>query len=437
MTPIPTDTTNRSTTRRPLEALPVTPLNKILILSRASSTPPKLSSTSVELTPPLTPRTPKKSDFLAGSDIFSLEAPEVRRKDNSNAQETDEHSDDVQKQISWEDTVPKPYASKYQFPGSNSSRREEYGRGVWSVVYSAVEIGKTVSSTELLTPPTSPVGALSAGHPTCVVAIKAPIRRDANKVLEQEARVLTYLHQVPAAANYVVGFHGYEALCHTLVLDALPFSLDREIRAAEKHARNNLSTKNMFDPVLGIAQWSELARGLINGLAFLHRRNCVHGDIKPANVLLQHTARAAFRPLYCDFSSSHVLAARTARDSVEEVSAVTTDFTAPELLRSFYRRNGEQRAIATFASDVFAVGVTLLVAATGESPYARARIELQKLGMATEGKPLEFARGGDQASRAMKGKIADRVVSRALGPDASERISAQEWSLEMVEMLAR
>ena len=340
------------------------------------------------------------------------------------------------KQITWAATSPKPYASKYRPLGSNTAGREEYGRGVWSVVYRAIETVDSSPSPGILTPPTSPAHNSKAGHPTSILAIKAPTRRDANKVLKEEARILTYIHRAPIAADHVVAFYGYDETTHALVLDAVPLSLDAKTKSAVKDARNNFSTRTMFDPVIGSSQWSELAEGLIGGLAYLHSRGCVHGDIKPANVLLQPTGQGSFRPLYCDFSSSHILDPESPGIEIEEVGAVTTDFTAPELLQSFYRRNG-QRAVATFASDVFALAVTLLVAATGESPYAGARMEIQKVGMAKEGKPLEFARAGDQASRIMKGKIVDRVVKGALERDPSKRIRAEDWRLQLVEIFAQ
>ena len=113
---------------------------------------------------------------------------------------------------------------------------------------------------------------------------------------------------------------------------------------------------------------------------------------------------------------------------------MTPDFTSPELLASFYHRNGS-RAVATFASDIFALGVTLLVAATGESPYVSARMEIQKLAMAKEGRPMEFARAGDQASRVMKGRMVVKSLTRALEKDPMRRVSALEWKLEVLEAL--
>lgn len=148
----------------------------------------------------------------------------------------------------------------------------------------------------------------------------------------------------------------------------------------------------MFDPVLGVAEWAHLARRSIQGLTFLHAARCVHGDVKPANILLRPSPSGILTPLFCDFSSSRIVT--TDDEDSPEITAVTTEYTAPELLSALHRRTPSTRAMANPAADVFALAVTLLVAATGESAHAAARMEVQKLAMVKEGIPIVFARGG-------------------------------------------
>lgn len=105
---------------------------------------------------------------------------------------------------------------------------------------------------------------------------------------------------------------------------------------------------------------------------------------------------------------------------------MTTEFTAPELLQAFRHRNG-QRAIATYKNDVFALGVTLLTAVTGENPYTSARFEGQKTAMAKEGLPLEFARRGEQASRVGVKGMVDMVIRGAVEKDESKRWTVGQW----------
>lgn len=230
----------------------------------------------------------------------------------------------------------------------------------------------------------------------------------------------------------------------------------------------------MFDPVVGTAEWAHLTTKLIDGLAFLHSARCVHGDIKPANILLRPSSTFPFpSPLYCDFSSSHIgrrlctttsskAVGATGEDShdaddefsssndeddddekggndnnsnnkkrkkkeeeeIEPVSAVTPDYASPELLAAL--RSG--KATATQASDVFGLATTLLMAAIGQSPYsAGGRMEVLKLAMAREGRPMDFAQGGENASRVMRGKLVDKVVKGGLMRDVGGRSTVWEW----------
>lgn len=282
-----------------------------------------------------------------------------------------------------------------------------------------------------------------------------------------------------------MAFHGYDISQSSLVLEAVPLSLETHAIAAAKAARLALSTKNMFDPVIGPAEWAHLAAKLIDGLAFLHSARCVHGDIKPANILLRPSSTFPFpAPLYCDFSSSHIshhplctatansktLAAtseeshdvedefsstddddhaadgegnnnpknmkinkkklkeeggeREKEEEIEPVSAVTPDYASPELLSALH----SGKATATQASDVFALATTLVMAAIGQSPYYSAgRMEVLKLAMAKEGRPLDFAQGGENASRVMKGKLVDKVVREGLVRDVGGRSNVWKW----------
>ena len=182
----------------------------------------------------------------------------------------------------------------------------------------------------------------------------------------------------------------------------------------------------MFDPVVGLEEWKHLAWHLISGLAFLHSHECVHGDIKPANILLRCTD-LGYEPLYCDFSSSAIASYNTA-----EVTAMTPDYTAPELLSSLTTRG--KSTLPTLAADVYALGVTLLFTATGRSPYACAAMEIQKLAMAREGKPLEFARNGEQATRVRKAGLVEAIIGGAVRAE-DKRWTIETWMSECERVL--
>lgn len=50
-----------------------------------------------------------------------------------------------------------------------------------------------------------------------------------------------------------------------------------------------------------------------------------------------------------------------------------------------------------------------------------------KLAMAKEGRPLDFAQGGENASRVMRGKLVDKVVRGGLVRDVGRRNDVREW----------
>lgn len=405
-----------------------------------------MSKPSQALTPPVTPLRAEYKRASASADVL-LASPMCLDKQDAQAELPDREM--VEAELStvrakaemepeWQNLRPQSYPGRYQLLGSASAGFQEYGRGVWSVVYRAVEIADKVSANTPLTPPTSPPSSPAQAGVNGILAVKAPSRRDAHQILEKEARVLTYLHSFPEASDHLVPFYGYDQAWSSLILGPIPLNLETRAKTAGATARINFSTRTMLDPVMGAVEWANLAVDLVDGLVFLHAANCVHGDIKPANILLHPSSTTnSLIPLFCDFSSARVIASSDSRqgeteEEIEQVSAVTADYTSPELLASLLRRDG---AIVTPASDVFALATTLLMAAIGESPYAGARTEVQKLGMAKEGRPLEFARNGNGASRIMKGKMVEKIVMGAVENKVEKRLTAVEWKTVVADVV--
>lgn len=407
--------------RPALAELPALPLDQKPQLTTSKTLPAEIPVVRVSqpLTPPSTPQKPENTRTSV-----SAEGAEAILVNPSEMLEFRANQASKQEALR-PDAGLKPYTATYQL-------REELGRGAWSTVYRAVEYAEPLKPLTNLppTPPTSPTnGATASGKR--VLAVKKPSSRQAHEVLEKEAKILTYIHSHADASSSLVPFHGFDAAQLSIVLGAVPLSLEAHAKAATKRP---LSTKTMFDPIVGAEEWAGLAEGLIGGLAFLHSIGCVHGDIKPANVLLRPGSNGELTPLYCDFSSSHIISSTGEEKQIEEVSAVTTEYLSPELLEALSPRNTD-RSVATYASDVFALGVTLLFAAIGASPYAGARIASQKLGMAKEGLPFEFATRGEQASRVMKGRAVSKSLKGALAKDAEKRVVVREWRTEIREVV--
>ncbi|EXJ85196.1 serine/threonine protein kinase [Capronia epimyces CBS 606.96] len=315
-----------------------------------------------------------------------------------------------------------------------------FGTGAWSIVYKAIAHPRIQANSQSLTPPQSPMAS-----PPVVVAVKTPTRRDSTTILRNEAKVLSYLHSISGSSRYIVPFHGImdEA---TLVLEAIPFSLEGHIRKCAVSASRNFSTGTMNKPVIGsTTTWLQLAHCLVSALAWLHcDAGVVHGDIKPGNILLTHMqgpepgtdivgdATLTFDPIYADFSSAQLLNA--GETTPNTLSAVTREYTAPELLKSSVLR--DPTSSATTASDVFSLAVTLLVAATGQLLVYPGSV-FQRQAMATQGwMVIDHVRNGEQGTRVPRMGVVERVLERAVLKADMGRVGAPEW-LAIVESVGK
>ena len=359
--------------RTALAELPALPLNQRPQLKASRTLPAEVPvvATNQLLTPPSTPSKPNISRASASADgAEAIHAIDVDHGLKPSEMRKLEANPAAPQEAPRPDAAPRPYTAEYHLG-------KELGYGAWSTVYCAgQDIEPRKSSTNLPptpppTPPTTPTNAMTPSSKR-LLAVKKPSSRQAHGILLKEAKILTYIHSHADASSHLVPFHGFDSAQHSIVLDAVPLSLETHAKAASKRP---LSTKTMFDPVVGAEEWAGLAEGLIGGLAFLHGIGCVHGDIKPGNVLLRTESDGQLTPLYCDFSSSHIIPGTgdEKKEEVEEVSAVTTEYLSPELLEALSPCNTD-RAVANYASDVFALGVTLLFAALGDGPYAGARL---------------------------------------------------------------
>ncbi len=97
-----------------------------------------------------------------------------------------------------------------------------------------------------------------------------------------------------------------------------------------------------------------LAAGCAEALESIHSVGLVHRDLKPANVLVSPDA-----PRVIDFGVAR--AAERIQLTVTRGSVGTPAYMAPEQARDTRQ--------ATSASDIFALGATMLFAATGHAPY--------------------------------------------------------------------
>ncbi|KAJ1284965.1 hypothetical protein BS78_03G245100 [Paspalum vaginatum] len=166
----------------------------------------------------------------------------------------------------------------------------------------------------------------------------APAGAAAAEQLRREGRIQSALrspHVLPC-----LGFRAAGGECHLL----LEFAPGGSLADAAKRGGGRLGERAVR------AYAADVARGL----AYLHARSVVHGDVKAANVVVGADGRAKLADFGC---ARAVGAARPA------VVGGTPAFMAPEVAR------GEEQGPA---ADVWALGCTVLELATGRAPWCDA-----------------------------------------------------------------
>ncbi|KXZ52658.1 hypothetical protein GPECTOR_9g703 [Gonium pectorale] len=121
------------------------------------------------------------------------------------------------------------------------------------------------------------------------------------------------------------------------------------------------------------------AAEIVRGMIHLHSADVLHGDLKPANVLLcrSNKDRRGFEAKVADFGMSHLLG-NTSR--VESANWGTAAYTSPE---SFQGIHGKP-------SDVYSFGMLLWEMLTGQRPYSELNAFQIMMGISRNGMRPEW-----------------------------------------------
>ncbi len=172
-----------------------------------------------------------------------------------------------------------------------------------------------------------------------------------------------------------------------------------------EHSGQSLAELFRQNGPLSVAQWQTLAAQLLRATGLLHRRNIIHRDIKPDNLLLDGNGELRlldFGLAYCPGLSAQP------SDSV----AGTPSYIAPEAFAG---------AEPTPRQDLYAVGVTLYYLLTGHYPYGEIEAFQQ---------PRFTAATVASRHRPDLPDWLDRTLAHALQADPDKRYeTAEQWLL--------
>ena len=184
---------------------------------------------------------------------------------------------------------------------------------------------------------------------------------------------------------------------------------------SQTRRRNYLYVATEFIDGQTLAQWMidnpkpdlETVRGIVEqiarGLRAFHRKEMLHQDLRPANVMIDKTGTAKI----IDFGATKIAGVAEAAPDIDDGILGTVQYTAPEYFRG---ETGSPR------SDLFSLGVITYQMLTGRLPYgteiakARTKSQLGKL-------RYNPARGEDREIPAW----IDGALRRAVHPNPSKR----------------
>ncbi|KAL5632169.1 hypothetical protein ACGC1H_000245 [Rhizoctonia solani] len=158
----------------------------------------------------------------------------------------------------------------------------------------------------------------------------------------------------------------------------------------------------------------------VEAVAYLHKENIVHGDLKTRNILMSDEGVPQLIDFGCSIIREHSLRFRSS------TRGYTVNWVAPEILEGSHPTHG---------SDVYSLGMTILEIMTGEIPYAGLAGIWSVVPKIVEGtlpdrSPKHFPDGNPQADH-LWALLTGACWVR--GPN--ERISAAELLEKMKEQL--
>ncbi len=162
---------------------------------------------------------------------------------------------------------------------------------------------------------------------------------------------------------------------------------------------HHVGTLRLRDDTMPVHEVLDITRSLAGALTTLHSFSRLHGDVKPANVILD---RALDRPVLIDFGLDVAL------DGITKVSGGTPGWSAPEQL------DAKNKPVASTALDAYGLACLAYVMLTGHGAFEGTReVTLAKQ-----------RRGAFRSVRCEHGEFSravDEVFARAFSADPTRR----------------
>lgn len=341
-------------------------------------------------------------------------------------------------------------ALEYVILVDEEDKKRPIGTGVWSDVYLAAPSIPKPAEQPFLLPPSaakSPPGSPIKSNDSAIelsscpdvpplYAIKAPASTSSRKVLKEEAKVLSYLSQFPDSTKHVVQFFGQDTRNDALVLKAMDGTLEDWIKKSLNNLPSDLRAAKLA------AVFPTIALGLIDGLIWMQDKNCVHADIKPANVLTSNSTNPPCPEpalpeaiVYSDFSSTILTTPDLSVRNPSPLGAGTWDYLDPSLLSSLHP------AEPSSATDQWSLAITLLFLILGASPFDAFRgNKYQQREMIKSGSPLQCLAYDDagianlrriKELEAALGFNLTKWFAKVLVKDVAKRVGLAEWRDEL------
>lgn len=209
------------------------------------------------------------------------------------------------------------------------------------------------------------------------VAAKVASSKSADTFIKRELEVLDHICSQANDLDHIIEHYTLETIGerNVLFLELADGDLMDEIESMIQ------TSSNHQEPLPGKVRWYSLARQMHAAIVALHNIGVIHGDVKPQNFLLISADCVKLSDFETAFTPNGPLR-RLTTNGFDIVGS--TAYSASELLRS-------ANAVPTFESDIFSLGVSFFVLASGEEPYARARTGIELLLQSQSGDPLRFS----------------------------------------------